>query len=77
MNESSRSLSRHCLCGGAQFIYRPGRVVVVRGKAPTWDPPANLDPATSMGAYYPTAAYCSTSVLAADGYAGCLRGGES
>lgn len=36
-----------------------------------------LDPAASMGPYYPTATYCATSVLATEGYAGCLDGDES
>ncbi|PTR27404.1 hypothetical protein C8K36_10425 [Rhodococcus sp. OK519] len=37
----------------------------------------DADPATSMGAYYPTAAYCATSVLAADGYLACFEGDDS
>lgn len=106
-------------CIGAVLTYQPGRIAVVRGRAPAFPdtsagaPPTEsgqqvrywsicendlvspypvvacagdfetaldadgTDPATTMGAYYPTVVYCSAATFAVRGYVGCVVGDRS
>lgn len=64
----------------------PKKVLILRNMLPSPDfypmsvqasQSGDIDPAVSMGPYYPTVAYCSASTFAARGYHGCFEGPQS